>query len=183
MQALVYYAYHGRYDDQACNDPSRVECPATFNAMIYALGEELQMPSIKKLAIDKFRTVYINNNCLPDFSDAVTVIYLSTPSRDRGLPDIIPKLDVKTVQKLNNHAGFQVATQEVPGFAADLLQSTLLAQGTASPGQAPAITIYKCPGCFAKLRFVPKPGDSLIHCYRCSRSAPANGWASCIVKE
>lgn len=74
---------------QPSTETSQV-CPnLTVHAKVYALAEQYGIPSLKAVALDKFKREAGRFWVTNDFLDAAVEVYTSTIEQDRGLQDIV----------------------------------------------------------------------------------------------
>jgi hypothetical protein len=119
VERMISYMYTFDYRDEEhrdhrdlclessiCNIPSRYEShehrniihqekdqPALLSSVrVYAIADKYDIPSLKRLAKERFESWAKKNWAREDFSDIVREIFESTPTSDRGLRDIVIRI-------------------------------------------------------------------------------------------
>lgn len=121
---MLHFMYAFDYDGSG-NDHERVS-PMVFNAEVYSIADKYGILILKVRAKEKFDKAV--NTCwdMDDFAHAITEVYSSTPSMDRGLRDAVTKVAHKHISTLLKEDDFLGVLEEIGGFAADVTQ--LMAQ-------------------------------------------------------
>jgi speckle-type POZ protein len=90
--------------------------------------------------MDKFGVAATTGWSMDDFPLAVSVVYGSTPSGDRGLRDSVVETCCTNIDKLLQHYSFCKLLRETPDFAADLIP-------VLCGRRSITIQRYECPSC------------------------------------
>ena len=170
VEAMLHFMYTFDYDGSG-NDQERIS-PMLFNTEVYSIGEKYAISALKQRAKEKFDKVVRICWDMDDFAPAVTKIYNSTPSTDKGLRGTVVKVAHEHVSALLLKNDFRVVLEETAGFAADVTR--LLVRG-----DNPSLVNYRCPNCFNVWRAVLS-STSAYYCIYCGFKS--SDWASCAVK-
>lgn len=123
VKAVIYWMYFRPYDDGFANDPSVTRSREVFNAEVYALAEEWKIADLKKLAVEKVELDLGDRKPRKDCSDAIEVVYGSTPSNDRTLRDTFSAHAARFHHDLKGDEKFAERLEQVVGFGKDVFQA------------------------------------------------------------
>jgi hypothetical protein len=110
VEKMIDYLYKLDYDENSASDTEVKENPPQENskttaesnemvsssllhAEVYAMGEKYGIPGLKDLAQRKFEHAVTNGWQDATFCSVVRSVYESTNSNDRGLRDIVTKIN------------------------------------------------------------------------------------------
>ncbi|KAM0420461.1 hypothetical protein ACHAPT_011753 [Fusarium lateritium] len=134
VEAMLHFMYHFDYTNST-DAPSMV-----FEAQVYQIADKYDVKSLKEHVKDKFDAAIAIGWPMGDFPLAITVAYITTPSEDRGLRDLIVKTSHYNINSLMKKGYFFEVLRNTADFAADLV-TFLCAEGT------PNVKRYRCPSC------------------------------------
>jgi speckle-type POZ protein len=129
-----------------------------YDAQVYQIADKYDVSTLKTHAKGKFGIAIATGWNMDDFPVAISVVYESTPSTDRGLRDLVMGTSRRNIDKLLGHDGLREIIRKSPDFAADLIPSLC---GKLSAQR------YECPSCDHQFR-----GDfsgKHYHCPSCSQ--------------
>lgn len=92
-----------------------------YDAQVYQIADKYDIPGLKEHSSDRFSDAIAAGWRMDDFPLAITVVYESTPSEDRGLRDLVVKTCCQNIDTLLAHSFFCETLRKVPDFAADLV--------------------------------------------------------------
>lgn len=143
-----------------------------FDAQVYQIADKYDIPGLKAHSKDKFGAAITTGWSMDDFPLAVTVVYESTPSADRGLRDLVVETSQENIDKLLEHDDFCALIRKTPDFTADLIPFLC--------GKLSRTTHrYECPSCHHKFR-----GEFAGMAYYCpSCSSHRSDWSSYQIKD
>lgn len=95
------------------------------NVMVYTIAEKYDIFELKELAKAKFLSQADTLLSSHEFPEVVKTIYKSTPSKDRGLRDIVSQVCVKQVRELMEDEAFKGIISDVGDFGIDILREAL----------------------------------------------------------
>ncbi|KAH7019639.1 BTB/POZ protein [Ilyonectria destructans] len=143
-----------------------------FDAQVYQIADKYDVPGLKAHSKDKFGAAITAGWSMDDFPLAVTVVYESTPSADRGLRDLVVETSQENIDKLLEHDGFCELIRKTPDFAADLIPFLCGKLSTTMPR-------YECPSCHCKFG-----GEFSRVAYYCpSCATKRSDWSSYRIKD
>jgi hypothetical protein len=116
-----------------------------YDAQVYQIADKYDIPALKAHSVHKFGIAITTGWSMDDFPLAVSVVYGSTPSGDRGLRDLVVGTSCTNIDKLLQHDSFVKLLKETPDFAADLIPVLCGRPGT-------TVQRYECPSCRHKFR-------------------------------
>lgn len=124
VEAMLRFMY--TFDcDGSGNDQERVS-PMIFNAEVYSIADKYGVQALKTRSKEKFDKAVKTCWDMDDFARAITEVYSSTPSTDRGLRDTVAHTVVENIQGLLTKPDFQDVLEDTVGFGADVTK--ILAQ-------------------------------------------------------
>lgn len=121
---MLRFMYAFDYDGSG-NDQERVS-PMIFNAEVYSIADKYDVQALKIRAKEKFDKAVWTCWDMDDFPRAITEVYSSTPSTDKGLRDALVEIAFQNINALLKKPDFQDVLEDTAGFAAGL--TTVLAQ-------------------------------------------------------
>lgn len=145
--------------------------PMIFNVEVYSIADKYCILGLKTRAKKKFDKAVKTCWDMDDFAHAITEVYSSTPSTDRGLRDTIVEVARKNISTLLQKEDFRSVLEETVGFAADVAQ--LMEQSDSSP-----LEEFLCPNCEKTWEAFLQPGTN--YCLRCGHKR--TDWASQVVQ-
>ncbi|KAK7419839.1 hypothetical protein QQZ08_010673 [Neonectria magnoliae] len=77
-----------------------------YDAQVYQIADKYDVLALKENSKAKFGVAITTGWSMDDFPLAITVVYESTPSADRGLRDLVVETSRKNIDKLLGHDGF-----------------------------------------------------------------------------
>ncbi|KAH8656436.1 BTB/POZ domain-containing protein [Ilyonectria robusta] len=132
-----------------------------YDAQVYQIADKYDVLALKAHSKDKFGVAITTGWSMDDFPLAITIVYESTPSADRGLRDLVVETSQKNIDKLLGHDSFSELLRKTPDFAADLIPFLC---GKFSTHR------YECPSC--EHQFRGEFSGMGYHCPNCSRQCP-----------
>ncbi|KAI6749658.1 hypothetical protein HG530_015072 [Fusarium avenaceum] len=118
IEAMLQFIYHFDYT----NDSK--ESAMIFHAKVYQIADKYGIFALKEHAKKKFSAVVKTDWSTDDFPLAIEFVYLTTPTEERGLRDLVVKTPYTNVQNLNTRDGFCQTLRTTADFAADLVRFT-----------------------------------------------------------
>ncbi|KAF5649338.1 kelch 8 [Fusarium sp. NRRL 52700] len=120
VEAMLRFIYSFDY-----NVPP--DTPAlVFHAKVYQIGDKYRIETLKQHSLDNFKSVIKEAEATAeyasDLADAITTVYTTTPSEDRGLRDIVMESSCKVLDELMSNEAFQEGLEMNGDFSADLLR-------------------------------------------------------------
>lgn len=115
---MLRFMYTFDYDGSG-NDHERVS-PMIFNAEVYSIADKYGVEALKTRAKEKFDKAVWTCWDMDDFPRAITEVYSSTPSTDRGLRDAVVEITFQNINTLLKKPDFQDVLEDTVGFAADV---------------------------------------------------------------
>ena len=99
------------------------------NIMMYAMGEEYDIPDLKKEALSKFEyalNAAMNTNLelndrLAFVLKCVPTIYTTTPDSDRGLRDLVVALGAEHLDQMKHLPSFKDVVTQLPIYIIEVL--------------------------------------------------------------
>jgi len=167
---MLDFVYTFDYDGSG-NSQGRAS-PMIFNAEVYSIGDKYGVVALKSRAKKKFDKAVKTCWDMDDFAHAITEVYSSTPSTDRGLRDTIVEVARKNISTLLEKEDFRSVLEETVGFAADVTQ--LMDQS-----ENQSLLEFLCPKCSQKWEAFLQPGTN--YCLRCGHQR--SDWASRTVDQ
>lgn len=131
-----------------------------YDAQVYQIADKHNIPALKAHSMSKFSASITTGWSMDDFSLAISVVYDSTPSGDRGLRDLAVKTSCNNIDILLQNNSFRNLLRQGPDFAADLIP--LLCDRRSTKLQR-----YECPSCQHSFR--GEYSEGTYHCPSCSR--------------
>jgi hypothetical protein len=98
-----------------------VDEPPFLNARVYAIADKYFIQGLKVLSKKKFRKSLELRKDSKTISNAVRIVYTSTPDADRGLRSVITDIVKECGNSLLENEDFKTMLTAVPEFALDLL--------------------------------------------------------------
>ena len=77
-----------------------------YDAQVYQIADKYDIPALKAHSVHKFGVAITTGWSMDDFPLAVSVVYGSTPSGDRGLRDLVVGTSRTNIDKLLNVIAF-----------------------------------------------------------------------------
>ncbi|KAK2922684.1 hypothetical protein FoTM2_017537 [Fusarium oxysporum f. sp. vasinfectum] len=114
-----------------------------YDAQVYQIADKYDVSTLKTHTKGKFGIAIATGWNMDDFPVAISVVYESTPSIDRGLSDLVMGTSRRNIDKLLGHDGLREIIRKSPDFAADLIPSLC--------GKLSA-QCYECPSCDHQFR-------------------------------
>ena len=111
-----------------------------FNVEVYSITDKYEILALKLRATEKFGKAVRTCWDMDDFAYAITEVYSSTPSTDRGLRDTFVEVAYKHINTLLEKDDFRGVLEEAVRFVADVTQ--LIAQS-----ESLSLRIVHCPSC------------------------------------
>lgn len=145
--------------------------PMILNVEVYSIADRYAIGALKSRAKEKFDKAVKTCWNMDDFAHAITEVYSSTPSTDRGLRDTVVEVARKNISTLLGKEDFRNVLEETVGFAADVIQ--LMEQS-----ENASVVKYHCPSCDGDWNASLQPGTN--YCLRCGESR--KDWARHVVK-
>ncbi|KAG5792812.1 hypothetical protein H9Q69_008114 [Fusarium xylarioides] len=142
VDAMLRFIYSFEYDNMQGTPPM------IFDARMYQIADKYDIAALKTESKKKFELAIANGWATDDFPVAANLVYVSTPSEDRGLRDIVVETARKNIDQLVGKDGFCELTRETPDFAADLIPF-LCGKGS---GSTPFPYSYKCLSCSGMIK-------------------------------
>ncbi|KAI3583836.1 BTB/POZ protein [Fusarium oxysporum f. sp. albedinis] len=136
VDAMLRFIYSFEYDN------TQGTPPMIFDACMYQIADKYDIAALKTESKNKFELAIANGWATDDFPVAANLVYVSTPSEDRGLRDIVVDTAGKNIDQLVGKDGFCELTRETPDFAADLIPF-LCGKGSESG----SVQKYICQSC------------------------------------
>ncbi|KAL2057371.1 hypothetical protein ABVK25_002424 [Lepraria finkii] len=138
VEAMLYFVYIFGYDGSGNGQ----ECisPMIFNAEVYSIADKYGILALKVRATEKFDKAVRTCWDMDDVAHAITEVYSSTPSTDRGLRDTAVEVAHEHISPLLEKDDFRGVLEEAVGFTADVTQ--VFAQSESS-----SLRTYHCPRC------------------------------------
>ena len=130
-----------------------------YDAQVYQIADKYDISALKMHSVGKFDTAINTGWSMDDFPLAVSVVYGSTPSEDRGLRDLTLKTSCTNIDQLLQHDGFHKLLRETPDFAADLIPILCDRRRT-------EVQRYECPSCGHSFRGEYSGGT--YYCPKCA---------------
>ena len=124
VEAMLHFIYTFDYNSSG-NDQEGIS-PMIFNVEVYSITDKYGILALKLRATEKFGKAVRTYWDMDDFAYAITEVYSSTPSKDRGLRDTVVEVAYKYISTLLEKDDFWGVVEEAVGFAADVTQ--LIAQ-------------------------------------------------------
>ncbi|KAG7412872.1 BTB/POZ domain-containing protein 8 [Fusarium oxysporum f. sp. rapae] len=115
VDAMLRFVYSFEYNN-AEGTP-----PIVFDAHMYQIADKYDIAALKTESKNKFELAIANGWATDDFPVAANLVYVSTPSEDRGLRDIVVETASENIDQLVGKDGFCELIRETPDFAADLI--------------------------------------------------------------
>lgn len=156
VEAMLRFMYTFDYDSSG-SDWERAS-PILFNVEVYSIAEKYGVLPLKLQAKEKFEKAIQNCWDMDDFSPAITEIYNSTPTTDRGLRDAVVEISHEHICRLLEKHAFRDVLEETAGFAADVTQQ-MASSDTAMEN-------YRCPNC-GKCWKAVVPASGTYYCIQC----------------
>lgn len=142
-----------------------------YDAQVYQIADKYDIPALKSHSIEKFRDAITTGWSMDDFPLAISVVYSTTPSRDRGLRDLAVETSRKNIDKLLQRDGFCELLRETADFSADLIPFLC---GKVSET---SMQRYTCPSCSYHFR-AELSGNSYYYCLNCGGQYSSSNWNS-----
>ncbi|KPM39352.1 hypothetical protein AK830_g7204 [Neonectria ditissima] len=139
-----------------------------YDAQVYQIADKYDVPALKAHAQKKFGLAITTSWSMDDFPLAITVVYESTPSADRGLRDLVVEISRKNIDQLVGRDSFSELLRKTPDFAADLIPFLC--------GQL-SMKRYECPSCKSLFRSEFSKGS--YYCPHCA--SQRSNWDSYLV--
>ncbi|KAF5621974.1 hypothetical protein F52700_10848 [Fusarium sp. NRRL 52700] len=137
VDAMLRFMYSFEYSSD--HDTPRM----VFDVRVYQIADKYGITALKNEVKKQFKAAVASEWTANDFSVAANLVYVTTPSRDRGLRDIVMETIRENIDYLVDHNNFDELLRSTPDLAADLISE--LYGRTASPE-----TQYQCPDCGAQ---------------------------------
>ncbi|KAG8668722.1 hypothetical protein FPOAC1_008106 [Fusarium poae] len=118
VEAMLYFLYH--FDNKQPTDAM------VFDARMYEIADNYRLDSLKELAGERFYTKISAEWNKAAYIDAISVVYTSTPSHDRGLRQAVVNASLANFEELIDQEDFESAVKDNPEFAYDIIRE----QGT-----------------------------------------------------
>ncbi|KAH7117389.1 BTB/POZ protein [Dactylonectria macrodidyma] len=115
VEAMLHFMYNFDFTNVSATSTM------VFDAQVYQIADKYDIPALKAHAKDKFGTAINTGWSMDDFSLAITVVYNSTPPRDRGLRDLVVETSHENIDTLIGQDGFCEVLRATTDFAADLV--------------------------------------------------------------
>ncbi|KAF5554419.1 hypothetical protein FPHYL_8439 [Fusarium phyllophilum] len=160
VDAMLRFIYSFEYDN------TQGTPPMIFDARMYQIADKYDIAALKTESKKKFELTIANGWATDDFPVAANLVYVSTPSEDRGLRDIVVETARKNIDQLVGKDGFCELTRETPDFAADLIPF-LCGKGSASGSVQRALGTVRGAHSPRALHIDPKP---------CARRPSQRNW-------
>lgn len=108
-----------------------------FEAQVYQIADKYDIGSLKEHAKENFSAAVDTGWSMDDFPLAITLVYTTTPSEDRGLRDVVIRVSNLHIDDLLSKEYFCEVLRNTTEFAADLV--LFLRTGGSHR--------YRCPSC------------------------------------
>ncbi|KAI1049891.1 hypothetical protein LB506_001898 [Fusarium annulatum] len=129
--------------EHGVNDNTQGTPPMTFDAHMYQIVDKYDIAALKTESKKKFELSIANGWATDDFPVAANLVYVLTPSEDRGLRDLVVEIARKNIDQLVSKDGFRELTRETPDFSADLIPFLC------GKGSGPRfVQTYTCQSCY-----------------------------------
>ncbi|KAI1017750.1 hypothetical protein LB504_004001 [Fusarium proliferatum] len=151
VDALLRFMYSYEYDND--QDTPRM----LFDVRVYQIADKYGITALKDEVKKPFEAAVNREWITDDFPIAANLVYVTTPSQDRGLRDIIVEVMRKNIEHLAGVNKFDELLRTTPDLAVDLV--TCLSGRTALPE-----TQYQCPDCGAQFWVNDDPEDWSCPC-------------------
>jgi len=102
------------------NEPSLLN-----NVLVYAIAEKYGIAELKEMAKAKFQGRARSLLSTKEFSEIIRELYRSTPSRDRGLRDIVSQVCAQQGRRIIDSPELNAIIVETGEFGLDLLREVL----------------------------------------------------------
>lgn len=152
VDAMLRFIYSFEYEN------TQGTPPMIFDAHMYQIADKYDITALKTESKKKFELSIANGWATDDFPVAANLVYVLTPSEDRGLRDLVVEIARKNIDQLVSKDGFRELTRETPDFSADLIPFLC------GKGSGPRfVQTYTCQSCYqvvqgefaAKVQFCP----------------------------
>ena len=128
------------------------------DAQVYQIADKYDIPALKQHSENKFGIAVATGWSMDDFPLAVSVVYESTPSEDRGLRDLAVDISRQNIDALLGLDGFSELLRNTANFAADLIP--FICEGASAN-----LHRYKCPSCARVFR--GELSEESCYCPKC----------------
>jgi speckle-type POZ protein len=153
---MIYFMYTFDYDGSGINKERA--SPMIFNVEVYSIADKYGVLALKSRAKEKFDRIVKTCWDIDDFAHAITEVYSSTPSTDRGLRDTVIEVARNNISTLLEKKDFRSVLEETVGFAADVTQLM-------NRNQKRSFVKFVCPSCGEDWEAFPK--RSMTYCPCC----------------
>lgn len=135
VESMLRYMYSFNYNN------IRGVSSMVYDAQVYQIADKYDIQTLKEYSKDRFSTAITTGWKMDEFPLAINVVYESTPSKDRGLRDLVVETSLLHLDTLLEQDGFGNSLRTSADFSADLI-----------PFLAPNTSIKKCSSCSEKIR-------------------------------
>jgi len=172
IKALINGMYRLDYTDDQDITGVAVN-PFIFNANIFAVAEKYDIPALKLLAAQKFRSHRSRLTTTSDqekaneitaFGEAVRIVFSSTPSSEKLLREIALDITMDHVDDLLDSESFCNEVEDAPGFG---MKVAVRQKQMSAKAIKPA---WKCLRCATKWLAIEK-GSYYAYCPGCGNRA------------
>lgn len=94
------------------------------NVNVYTIADKYNLPELKELAVEKFRRD--SGQCrLKDLAATAHEVYMSTPSGDRGLRDVVIQMCETHIDQIMEDEDVGTVMEAIAGFGSDMFKAAM----------------------------------------------------------
>lgn len=126
VEAMISFMYNLEYE--ICENKLEVDHEASamlFDVHMYQMADKYEIPSLKEVSMNGFRSLATRYWNLRLFSHAIVEVYSTTPRQDRGLRNIVIEISNQHRYDLSKREDFLEAIEATPTFAVDFVSTIL----------------------------------------------------------